>query len=388
MKKGTRITLILLCVSIFILTACAAGQRPFQTKNEPSSPLEQTGFDEPNEAKAEDTDQQTQGQTTIESIGYLEPTDPERAVSTVNNLADHLTYVAFFSYRIKSNGDLIPLKDQTSLDATRQTTAKPMLVITNFADGTFSPQVAHSILTDEAKMDRLIDNVIEVMKAKGYRALNIDFEHIQPQDRDRYTGFLKRITSRVKKAGYPVSTALAPKMSGEQTGPWYGAHDYGAHAKIVDFVILMTYEWGWTGGPPMAVAPIEQVRKVLDYAVSVIPREKIVMGAPLYGYDWVLPYRKGGTPAKRIGPQEAAELAESKGVKVQYDRDAQAPFFRYKDEQGKDHVVWFENEQSMQAKFDLIKEYRLRGISYWELGVNFPQNWSLLEKNFQVKKQK
>ena len=32
----------------------------------------------------------------------------------------------------------------------------------------------------------------------------------------------------------------------------------------------MTFEWGYTYGPPMAVAPLPQVRAVLDYAVSVI----------------------------------------------------------------------------------------------------------------------
>ena len=63
-----------------------------------------------------------------------------------------------------------------------------------------------------------------------------------------------------------VSTALAPKTSAAQVGAWYEAHDYRAHGEIVDFVIIMTYEWGWSGGPPMAVSPIPQVRQVYEFA--------------------------------------------------------------------------------------------------------------------------
>ncbi|PTX64535.1 spore germination protein [Melghirimyces profundicolus] len=322
----------------------------------------------------------------IESIGFLEPMDRKKAMKDVHDVADHLTYVSFFSYRVKSDGDLIPLNDKDPLRVTRNHGALPMLVITNFHEGNFQPDIAHRIFTDPKASKRLIRNVVRVMKQKGYKALNVDFEHIREKDRLLYNGFLETILPIVKREGFTVSTALAPKASDRQGGPWHGAHDYAFHGKVADFVILMTYEWGWTGGPPMAVAPIPQVRKVLDYAVTKIPRKKIMMGAPLYGYDWTLPYRKGGPPAKRLAPQEAMKLAQRSGAKIQYNNRDQAPYFYYRDNGGKKHVVWFENEQSAQAKFDLIKEYRLRGISYWVLGEDFPRNWSLLRENFKIRR--
>ncbi|HET7580228.1 MAG TPA: glycosyl hydrolase family 18 protein [Bacillales bacterium] len=325
------------------------------------------------------------GQRKIDSIGFLEPAGVAKDPQIVNRVADHLTYVAFFSYRVKSNGSLIPLKDKKALQATKKSRAKPMLVITNFANGTFSSDLGHMILTNPQAKTRLIRNVVSVMKKKNYAALNIDFEHLLPEDRDRYTAFLKRLVPRLHAAGFPVSTSLAPKKSSKQTGSWYSAHDYGAHGKLMDFVILMTYEWGWTGGPPMAVAPIDKVKEVLDYAVTEIPRNKIIMGMPLYGYDWTLPYKKGGPPAKRLGFREAASLAKKEGVNVQYDPNAQSPFFRYTDNQGQKHVVWFENQKSLQAKFNLVKQYHLRGVSYWELGQPSPQNWKLLKQNFRIR---
>jgi len=185
---------------------------------------------------------------------------------------------------------------------------------------------------------------------------------------------------------YILSTALAPKISAAQVGAWYEAHDYPAHGEIADFVILMTYEWGWSGGPPMAVAPINQVRKVLDYAVSVIPPKKIMMGMPLYGYDWKLPFVQGGPFARRVSPQDAITLAARYGSNIEYDRQAQSPFFNYFDESGTRHVVWFEDARSVQVKFLTVVEYGLRVVSYWVLGESFPQNWAVLDNMFNIVK--
>lgn len=327
-----------------------------------------------------------QRKRSITTVGFLEPVVSEKAVEEVNRIGDHLSYVAVFSYRARADGSLEGVDDDAAIRAIRRAGSVPMMVLTNFAEGNFSPDIAHDIFADREASRNLIRNVLDTMKAKGYEALNIDFEHIRPEDRELFNGFLTKIIPAVRNAGYPVTTALAPKTEDTRTGAWHGAHDYKRHGELADFVILMTYEWGWSGGPPMAVSPIPQIRRVLDYAVTAIPREKIVMGAPLYGYDWTLPYRKGGPWAKRIAPQKAAELAAARGLRVQYDETAQAPFFHYTDDAGKTHVVWFENESSMQAKYDLVNEYRLRGVAYWVLGEPFPQNWTLLRRNFYIRK--
>ncbi|MGG1574261.1 glycosyl hydrolase family 18 protein [Fictibacillus sp. NRS-1165] len=326
--------------------------------------------------------------TKISTIGFLEPVDPRAAVKEVKDVGRHLSYVAFFSYRVKPDGNLIGIKDDQALAAAKKQGSVPMLVLTNFTEGNFSPDVAHKIFTDKTVSERLIKNVIQTMRAKGYKALNIDFEHIRSKDRELYNEFLASILPRVKRAGFITSTALAPKTSDEQSGPWHGAHDYKKHGQLADFVILMTYEWGWSGGPPMAVSPIPQVRKVIEYAASVIPRNKIVMGAPLYGYDWILPYKKDNPSAKRIAPQEASELAIKEGADIKYDNKAHSPYFNYTDDKGVKHVVWFENEESAQAKFNQLKYYNLRGIAYWVLGEPFPHNWSMLEDQFNIRKGK
>ncbi|TCI58149.1 spore gernimation protein, partial [Exiguobacterium sp. SH3S2] len=145
------------------------------------------------------------------------------------------------------------------------------------------------------------------------------------------------------------------------------------------------YEWGYSGGPAQAVSPIGPVREVLEYAVSEMPSSQIMMGQNLYGYDWTLPFVQG-TTARALSPQQAIELAAENNVPIRYNTKSQAPLFNYTDTDGKRHEVWFEDARSIQAKFDLMKELNLRGMSYWKLGLSFPQNWLLITDNFNVTK--
>ncbi len=322
----------------------------------------------------------------IEVNAYIEPTTDEVETRLVNEVGRYLTYISPFSYQVSMDGTLNSISDDAAIQAARQYRVAPLMVITNFRDGNFDSDIAHAILRSESIQDSLIRNVTEVMRNKGYYGLNIDFERIPPEDRDLYNSFLRRITNALHAQNFSVSTALAPKTSDYQTGAWHGAHDYRAHGEIVDFVIIMTYEWGWSGGPPYAVAPIDKVREVLQYAVSVMPSNKIMMGIPLYGYDWKLPYVEGGQWARRVSPVYAVELAARYNQSILYDVKTQSPHFNYTDNTGTRHEVWFEDARSVQAKFRLASELGLRGVSYWVLGVEFPQNWYVLDNMFNIVK--
>lgn len=322
----------------------------------------------------------------IEVNAYIEPSTAEAETQQVNEVGEYLTYISPFSYQANADGSLTPINDENILRAARQFRIGPLLVITNFREGNFDAQLVSTILRSVPIQQILINNVISVMRNKGYYGLNIDFERIPPEDRQRYNDFLRRVVAALRPLNYPVSTALAPKAEDIQTGAWHGAHDYRAHGEIVDFVIIMTYEWGWSGGPPFAVAPINLVEDVIRHAVSVILPEKIMMGMPLYGYDWPLPYMPGGQWARRVSPQRAIQLAAQYGAVIRYDQRSQAPTFNYKDTRGTEHVVWFEDARSVQAKLLLANRYGLRGVSYWVLGVDFPQNWYVLNDMFNIVK--
>ncbi len=301
------------------------------------------------------------------------------------DLSRYLTYLSVFSYGITRDGSLTQVNDTEVIRIARSQRAAPQMTLTNFEGRRFSSDLANDVLTSVAVQDRLIANIIDVMNAKGFVGLNIDFEYVFPRNREDYNRFLVRVTDRLRPLGYLVSSALAPKVSATQAGLLYEAHDYAFHGRVLDYVVLMTYEWGWAGGPPWAIAPINEVKRVLDFAVTVIPRNKILMGMPTYGRDWRLPFVAGQTIAATISPQEAVSRAFRNGVDIKYNQLYQSPFYNYVAD-GVAHEVWFEDARSVQAKYDVVKQYNLRGVSYWELSSPFPQNWPVLLDNFRVRK--
>ena len=320
---------------------------------------------------------------TFEVNGYA---FPNISMDVLRKTLPNLTYLSPFSYQVRPDGSLTPINDAALISAARAARVAPLMVINNIdSDGGFSSELAASILRNPAVQDTLLDNVIANIRAKNYGGLDIDFEYIFPQDRENYNNFLRKASTRIHEAGYILATALAPKTSAEQKGLLYEAHDYPVHGALTDHVILMTYEWGYTYGPPLAVAPINEIRKVLDYAVSAIPRKKILMGIPNYGYDWTLPYTPG-TAAQTLSNTQAVDRAAQFGAEIQYDPVSQAPFYNYYDANGKQHVVWFEDARSIRAKLELANSYGLGGVSYWTINRYFPQNWLVLNSLFNVSK--
>ena len=215
--------------------------------------------------------------------------------------------------------------------------------------------------------------------------VEIDFEFIKEEDRDAFSAFVGNVAETMRAYGYETSVALAPKTSKEQRGILVSGKDYRALGEAADYVLLMTYEWGYTYGPPMAVAPLNQVRRVVEYALTEIPAEKINLGIPNYGYDWPLPFERGVTAARTINNVQAVRIAIEQRAEIQFDEISMSPYFTYT-ENGIRHEVWFEDVRSLTAKFDLIKEYNLRGCSYWQIMQFFRANWLSLREQFYIRK--
>lgn len=145
-------------------------------------------------------------------------------------------------------------------------------------------------------------------------------------------------------------------------------------------------DWTYTYGPPMAVAPINMVRRVVSYAVTAIPREKIILGMPNYGYDWTLPFVKGESKAMSMGNQAALALAFRYNADLQFDEAAQAPWFEYQAADGTNHIVWFEDIRSVQASLALADEFSLPGVGYWTVMYPFNQSWAYMASRYNIEK--
>lgn len=289
----------------------------------------------------------------------------------------YLSQLTPFTYRFDEE-DLVPLQDKTLVSAALQSRVAPIFHLSNLDEQEqFSGELAHELLEDYEDQRELIEEILKVIDREGYRGIDIDFEFLRGEDAGAYPQFLARLRQALISRGLPLTAALAPKASANQPGRLYEGIDYHRIARSVDFALLMAYDWGHQSGPPMAVAPLPQVRQAVEYALTEFYPNQLYLGIPNYGYDWTLPYREGSR-ARSLSNVEAVRLAWDRRAAIRYDEQAQAPWFRYVDDQGREHEVWFEDARSIQAKLNLALDYGLYGVGYWNLDRPFPQNWVVL----------
>lgn len=297
----------------------------------------------------------------------------------------YLTFLTIFTYGFNEDGTLIPSEDTELITIAKNYGVAPLMLISTLtSSGSFSNELAHLLLNDIDLQYILIENIVLNMKEKGYYGLDIDFEFIPPEDRQGYINFVNMVTQRLNSEGFITLVALAPKTSVDQPGLLYESHDYHELGLVANLALAMTYEWGYTYGPPMAVSPLNKVEEVIAFAVNQIEPQKLLMGMPLYGYDWPLPYVANQTRARSISPQEAIELASRYNVEISFDNVSMTPYFYYTAEDGIEHVVWFDDASSVEAKLGLVTKYNLAGASYWNLIKAFPQNWQVLVSLFNI----
>ena len=319
-----------------------------------------------------------QGELSLEVNGYaypfISPWVLERTLPFLNLLSS-------FSYGFTPRGQLLSpvFPDQWMLDRAAAQGVRTALVLTPMdREGRFSNLLVNALLADRQAQEELLRQVQAAMDEKGFGELNIDFEYVLPEDRVPFADFVRLAAETLE---VPVSVCLAPKTSRDQRGLLYEGKDYALLGEAADRVLLMTYEWGYKYGPPLAVAPLPNVRQVVEYALTEIPKEKISLGLANYGYDWPTPYERGRTVARTIGCIEAVDIARRNRTNIIFDWSSKSPWFQYTD-CGVRHVVWFEDVRSWQYKFDLIKEYGLTGMGIWQvMELNRPGLY-LIRDNF------
>ena len=246
--------------------------------------------------------------------GYVYPSVQAEVLQSW--LAD-LSLIATFSYGMTPEGYVIPLNDEDLIEAANNAGVGSMMVLTPMNEmGQFSEYLVSDVVENPEAVERLLNEILYVMRTKNLFGVDFDFEYVPAKNRDQYTELVKRAAEKFNPEGYLVTVALAPKTSADQPGLLYQGHDYAGMGQAANFTLLMTYEWGYTYGPPMAVAPINKVRDVIEYGVSEIPAEKILMGIPNYGYDWKLPYVQKESRAEKISNEEAVARAARYGAEI------------------------------------------------------------------------
>jgi spore germination protein len=320
---------------------------------------------------------------TIWTGTYFVPRDQKTNTWMLNFYKNTLSGLFIFDYQPDNQGNLKEMNENEANMIAWKNNLVPYATLTNISKKGYDPDLIHQLLSNHSIRKNLIRNIYSLLDSHDYKGIVIDFEQVQPRDRDHLNQFMKELAARLHPVGMEVMIAVPPK-EGNQIPDYYDGYDYQTLGKYVDKMFLMTYNWHWPGGPSGPIAPINKVRDTLNYAVSVVPKSKLLLGIPQYAYDWTI------TGEKRTGTaystQHAIDLYIKNESQVHYDPKAASPWFRYTDKNGISHEVWFEDPRSLLAKFRLVREYGLAGTGCWHLGLTMPQTEEMLLEEFKIVK--
>ncbi|MDA8336416.1 MAG: glycosyl hydrolase family 18 protein [Peptococcaceae bacterium] len=278
-----------------------------------------------------------------------------------------VNYTATVSYQVNSDGGLsgqVPLQGLTMI---KQSGSTPLLLINNIGANGDNPWSVHAMLASRQATQSFYSNVLYLVGHYGYKGVNIDFEGLWPQDRNAFSRFLAGLKAQLAPHGYLLSVSVPAETSDQPNDTWSGAYDYSAIGQSANLVALMTYDEHWSGGDPGPVAALPWVESVLSYATSVIPPNKILMGIAAYGYNW----SPNGTSV--VEWNQNGQLAQD--GRIGWNNASDSPYLYYY-AGGVEHVVWFENKQSLAMKLQLVKQYGIAGIAFWRLGYENSSFWS------------
>ncbi|MGI6537787.1 MAG: glycoside hydrolase family 18 protein [Caldicoprobacterales bacterium] len=322
----------------------------------------------------------------IETLGYLNPIAASDPAALIREIGPSLTWLGLFEFPVSRTGEIFGTVNEEILSAAREVGTGVLPVITNQEEGAFDSDLARELISSDENKQQLFTNVTAMLNQYDMPGLLVDFENLYPEDRDLFTQFIEELVNVLHENGKILVLNLAPKWEDQPDAPWTGFFDYSALGAIVDRAAIMTYEWGYVTGPPTPTAPIGNVRRVLEYALANnIPAEKILMGMTLYGYNWELP----DTPENRastVTQPTVWDLARRYNAIIEFDETAGQPFMNYTDDEGREHIVWFEDAMSHFLLYQLAQELGIGGVFYWIIHMPFPSTYYMVNQLFTVMK--
>ncbi|MGE7759998.1 glycosyl hydrolase family 18 protein [Peribacillus sp. NPDC097895] len=309
------------------------------------------------------------------TLGFAFPSSEGVVFETLENNGDKLSYLAIVAYSFNEEGYAFVDGDDLPLIAKcEQTGVTPLLMIRNFQDGDFDADLAGGVLTSSVYRRNLINSLLNFVREKGYGGVSMDIEFIPPARRSDYVVFLKELKEGLNELILHVN--VHAKTADNPENRIVGGHDYQGIGEVADLVAVMTIDYGYPTGPPEPISPLWWMVEVLRYALTNIPEYKLQSAFPMYGYDWIVPSNE----TKALSAKNAQNLAIATGSEITFDTSATSPTYSYRRENS-DHVVWFEDIRSISAKYETIDSYELIGATYWQIGLEFPQNWAFIKQN-------
>lgn len=303
----------------------------------------------------------------------------------------YLTYLSIMNYKTLRKGDIESFYDDTSLiNIAKSFGVAPLMLVTSVTfRGERNPEMIYEILLNPEYQDRHAQSMLTVLKEKGYYGVNITITFLNETTQELYKNYLERITSRLNKEGYPVFITIDPNFSVEDNRTLFEPVDFSSYNDLINEAYVMRFFWGTWYVPPMPVSSVKNIAEYVSYMLKMIEPNKINVGFPLLGYDWVLPYIEGISHANAVALDTAIDLARSNKSIILFDDESETPYFEYqiiRNLNSINHIVWFVDARTIYAIIKLALDNDLQGTGLWNIMTYYPQLWLLINANFKIVK--
>lgn len=245
------------------------------------------------------------------------------------------------------------------------------MVVLPTVNNEFDPRRLTRMLQTATSRSRHVRQLVAIAARPGFDGIDLDYENVAPRDRARFASFVGELAAALHARDRQLSvTVMASTRFGSSRHDL--ATDYRSIGEDADEVRVMAYDYHWACGSVGPIAPIEWVEDVVTYVSSLVPSDKLVLGVPLYGYDWP---RRGCAKARTW--QQTQGVRRRVGGMVQWAARWQTNSLRY-GRSPRARVVWFEDAAASAAKARIAAEHGLRGIALWRTGGEDPATWPAL----------
>ncbi len=255
---------------------------------------------------------------------------------------------------------------------------KKVDIVPLIVNADFSKILMSDILLSEEAQDDIIEFMIKEADKYDFKGWQFDFENLNHLDRDMYTAFVAKTNIELKKHDLEFSVAVIPRNkpydASSTNQDWSSGYDFQKIAENSDYLSLMSYDDPYSVGP---VASLPFTQKIFDYMLTQMPPEKISLGIPLYCWKWDNSINKRvGSTTHRLALKE---YSKGKNKSREYYDELGNEAFTFTSK-GTEYSIWCESEESIEAKMELIQDYKLRGFSAWAMGQEPTWLWKVLKK--------
>lgn len=318
------------------------------------------------------------------TAGYTYPFINDR---TLKMTLPYLTYLPIFHYQLTSYGEFIGSDEDIDVIRTAKIYGTiPTLVVTAFSQvGEINLETAREVLHNPETQDKTVENLLHIVKAKGYSGVNLAFQFINATNQQLYLNFLTNVYKKLHPEGYSIFLTINTGLSYNGNEITFEKINYSDFEKFSDGILFLSYDWGTIDRPPVQMSIIT-TDSLLEYITAQVPLEKIRIGLPTLGYDWQLPYVAGFTKANALNFDSVLSLASQMNAVINYDETNLTAHFEYVDNNDNPHIVWFKDARSIDSSIKILKSYGIYGIGIWTIMYYFNQMWMVINTQYEIEK--